>query len=154
MYEAPLVRMHMQVVDSLYCEALLLMDEARAYFDAASENPAPNMTPANRIALSCESLKTTTRLMTVVAWLIALRSAGAEPATVAAHRLGSAIPAADESCRSFPDGARILIAASEELYRRADRLQLMLLNAADRPDSPVHSLVARLETAICAQRAA
>lgn len=63
------------IVDALYCEALVLADEARAAFDlsgrltAASENQ-----DLARIALSCEALRTTTRMMHAIAWLLNQRA--------------------------------------------------------------------------------
>src|SRR5690606_4193963 len=63
------------IVESLYCDALILTDEARATFDlsgrlaqvGADEDLA-------RIALSCEALRTTTRMMHLLAWLLNQRA--------------------------------------------------------------------------------
>ena len=63
------------IVNALYGEALVLADEARAAFDlsgrltAASENE-----DLARIALSCEALRTTTRMMHAIAWLLNQRA--------------------------------------------------------------------------------
>lgn len=64
-----------RIVEALYSEALLLSDEVRAAFalsgrleDAgASAGRAEDRT---RIALSCEALRTTTRMMHAIAWLL------------------------------------------------------------------------------------
>lgn len=63
------------IVEALYCEALVLADDARAAFDLsgrltlASENE-----DLARIALSCEALRTTTRMMHAIAWLLNQRA--------------------------------------------------------------------------------
>ena len=56
------------IIEALYCEALVLADEVRAAFDLA-----PRRCEAEdfvRIALSVEGLRTTTRMMHVLAWLL------------------------------------------------------------------------------------
>lgn len=57
------------IIETLYCEALVLADEVRATFDLA-----PRPFTANedlvRIALSVEGLRTTTRMMHILAWLL------------------------------------------------------------------------------------
>lgn len=57
------------IIESLYCEALVLADEVRAAFDLA---PRPHGMDDDliRIALSIEGLRTTTRIMHVLAWLL------------------------------------------------------------------------------------
>src|SRR6476469_10782418 len=56
------------IIEALYCEALVLADEVRAAFDLApSRSGEEDMV---RIALSVEGLRTTTRLMHVLAWLL------------------------------------------------------------------------------------
>ena len=56
------------IIEALYCEALVLADEVRAAFDLApSRCTEEDMV---RIALSCEGLRTTTRMMHVLAWLL------------------------------------------------------------------------------------
>lgn len=56
------------IIEALYCEALVLADEVRASFDLA---PARGLDEDHvRIALSVEGLRTTTRMMHVLAWLL------------------------------------------------------------------------------------
>lgn len=56
------------IIEALYCEALVLADEVRAAFDLAPPRCADE--DMVRIALSCEGLRTTTRMMHVLAWLL------------------------------------------------------------------------------------
>ena len=68
-----------QIIEGLYCEALTLADEVRARFAPA---PPEQMSVARsdadedltRIARSCEGLRTTTRIMHAIAWLLNQRS--------------------------------------------------------------------------------
>ena len=64
-----------QIVESLYCEALVLADEVRAAFSLARRTEsAGDDEDLFRIALSCEGLRTTTRMMHALAWLLNQRS--------------------------------------------------------------------------------
>lgn len=60
-----------RIVEGLYCEALVLSDEVRAAFDLSGRiEQTGTDEDAARIALSCEALRTTTRMMHAVAWLL------------------------------------------------------------------------------------
>ena len=67
-------RMHRQVIEELYEETLLLADEARAAFDLRGREPGDSDANATRIALSIEGLRTTTRIMNLLAWLLNQRA--------------------------------------------------------------------------------
>lgn len=60
-----------RLIEGLYCEALVLSDEVRAHFNltnrASASGPSENEA---QVALSCESLRTTTRMMHATAWLL------------------------------------------------------------------------------------
>src|ERR1700759_371780 len=93
-------RIHRKLVDSLYVEAMLLADEARAYFDEVGRDERDALDAMNRVAFSCESLKVTTRLMHVIAWLLTQRAVDAGELSVRdaldpARRLGEAPVNAD-----------------------------------------------------------
>jgi len=57
------------IVEELYCEANVLADEVRTVFAPAVSELMPIEQPLRR-ALECEGLKTTTRIMHVLAWLL------------------------------------------------------------------------------------
>lgn len=61
------------IVEELYCEALVLADDVRAAFDLTTPRDI-GKTDLTRIALSTEGLKTTTRVMHVLAWLLNQRA--------------------------------------------------------------------------------
>ncbi len=56
------------IIETLYCEALVLADEVRTAFDLAPARAGDE--DLVRIALSVEGLRTTTRMMHVLAWLL------------------------------------------------------------------------------------
>jgi len=60
------------IIESLYCEALVLADEVRAAFDLRPTRAGAE--DLVRIALSVEGLRTTTRMMHVLAWLLNYRA--------------------------------------------------------------------------------
>lgn len=137
-----------KLIGGLYTEAMLLADEARAYFDDIGSQMRETMTPLARVGLSCESLKVTTRLMHVIAWLLAQRAslAGRNEKIPA---LAAATPSDAAMLAALPEDARSLIAASMELYARIARLEARM--AAPIPDpalfSPALALRQRLERA-------
>ena len=113
-----------KLLDSLYTEAMLLADEARSYFDR--DQMCNNLSPEISVAFSCESLKVTTRLMHSIAWLLnqkALRAGelSLSEAVSDARDLGYAPSSDTYQVERFPDEARTLIAASEDLYYRLQR---------------------------------
>src|SRR3954453_19702948 len=70
----PQVRITSRLIDSLYTESMLLADEARSYFDEAGREERQTLEPFARVGFACESLKVTTRIMHIVAWLLTQRA--------------------------------------------------------------------------------
>ena len=59
------------IVETLYADALALADEARAAFDMSGRLDVIGASEElSRIALSCEALRTTTRMLHALAWLL------------------------------------------------------------------------------------
>jgi len=116
-----------RLVSALYTDAMLLADEARSYFDDRSRRDRDTLPPVARVAFSCESLKVTTRLMHVIAWLLTRRAVDAgelspRAALDPSRRLGEA-PLVDRTVvNKLPARARALVAASVALHRRAAAL--------------------------------
>ena len=141
-----------KLVASLYTEAMLLADEARSYFDSNGRSDRDSLDPVDRVGFSCESLKVTTRLMHVIAWLLTQRAIEAGELTLAqgrekTRRLGES-PESDESLvEKLPEGAVHLVKASQELFARVSRLDEG--SAATEPQaSPARSLMSRLERSL------
>ncbi len=116
-----------RVVGALYVEAMLLADEVRAYFDEAGREERDALAPIERVTFSCESLKVTTRLMHIIAWLLLRRAIengelSPEAAREPGRRLGEASQSDPAVIATLPERARQLIGASCDLYRRVARL--------------------------------
>ncbi|HEX8642755.1 MAG TPA: DUF1465 family protein [Allosphingosinicella sp.] len=141
-----------RVIDSLYVEAMVLADEARAYFDSAGRDDRLALDPKVRIGFACESLKVTTRLMQIVAWLLTRRaiSAGELPPDAAIapeRRLGDA-PESDEAVLPLlPESALTLIRSSRELYERIRRIDDGAAPEEEQA-SPARSLLNRLQRSL------
>ena len=118
-----------QIVDGLYCEALVLSDEVRATFTLSGRIDAVR---ANedliRIALSCEALRTTTRMMHAIAWLLNHRAYFlGELSDFQLRRAGRLSPdlqgPTDPGNLAFlNEDVRELIAATDRFYARLLRL--------------------------------
>lgn len=145
----PEARITPRLIDSLYTEAMILADEARAYFDEAGRDDRMVLEPFARVGFACESLKVTTRIMHIVAWLLTQRavesgelrsSDGRRPE----RRLGHASVSDPLIVAQLPEAAERLITASTDLYARIARLDEGQLD--DEPAaSPARALMGRLE---------
>ncbi|WP_225010006.1 DUF1465 family protein [Novosphingobium percolationis] len=128
-----------RIVEGLYAEALVLADEVRARFerlraqdfariailDSGRDCPADDVA---RVQLSCEALRTTTRVMHCLAWLLNHRAHFAGELTelqLRRHgRLVANFPASDAAALALlPAEARMLVHESERLYERIMRLE-------------------------------
>src|SRR5437762_12697558 len=123
----PQVRITSRLIDSLYTEAMLLADEARSYFDDAGRDDRVMLEPFARVGFACESLKVTTRIMHIVAWLLTQRAveSGEIPMIEGRRperRLGNAQESDPIVLATLPPSAQRLISASAELYARVQRL--------------------------------
>ena len=142
-----------RLVASLYTEAMLLADEARSYFDQGGRADRDSLAPIDRVGFSCESLKVTTRLMHVIAWLLTQRAVEAGELTRAqarrpARRLGEA-PDSDEALLArLPPSALALVSASRDLYARVKRLDEAAGLGPEPQASPARSLISRLERSL------
>ena len=151
MGETETSRIHRRLADSLYIEAMLLADEARAYFDELGREERDSMEAVNRVAFSCESLKVTTRLMHIIAWLLTQRAVDAgelapRDALSPSRRLGTAPETDAAVMAAMPDQCIAIMATSIDLYRRVARLD----DALDEPvynASPARSMMDRLALA-------
>jgi regulator of CtrA degradation len=143
------VRITSRLIDALYTEAMLLADEARSYFDDAGRDERATLEPFARVGFACESLKVTTRIMHIVAWLLTQRAiesgeipggGGRRPE----RKLGHAQDTDPVVIASLPPAAQRLVSASADLYARVKRLDEGGLEAAA-PQSPARALMGRLE---------
>lgn len=136
------------MVDTLYLDAMVLADEARSYFDDYGRSDRDALAPGERIAFSCESIKVTTRLMHVIAWLLTQRAVEAGELSAAAardpsRRLGPAPETTGAALAAMPWSARGLIRASIDIHRRVAALD----EPAAPAESPARALFERLAVA-------
>ena len=155
--EAPVpeARITPRLVDSFYTEAMLLADEARSYFDEAGRDDRALLDPFVRVSFACESLKVTTRIMHIVAWLLTQRAIetgeipfreGRRPE----RRLGHAQESEPAVVARLPQEAQRLVGASSDLYIRVKRLDEGSF-ADEPPLSPARALMGRLERGLSGQ---
>jgi regulator of CtrA degradation len=146
---APQYQLTAKLIDALYTEAMVLADEARSYFDSER---AREIAPADvAVAFSCESLKVTTRLMHVIAWLLNQKAirAGEIHANDMMHELDELgyAPATDDwMVARMPEEARSLILASEDLYYRVQRIAAHMQAEADELPEP-HRMIEQIRRA-------
>lgn len=146
--------LHVEIIEDLYSEALMLADEARAVFDLRFSDDMEDHEDLARIALSIEGLRTTTRLMHVLAWLLNQRAYRAgELSDLQMARCGK-LPAERASdpgnlARLEPE-TRELIAESERLHARVTRLD-RARTTAPAAETPVADLRGRIAAAFAGQ---
>ncbi len=140
-----------KLAESFYTEAMLLADEMRSYFDREGRDERDDLSPQGRVQFACESLKATTRLMHVIAWLATRRAL--DSGELDDGQVGPQDRALTEVTASEPDvlgamptTARKLILAGIDLYERVGRLA----DGIEAPitiASPARALFRRLEGA-------
>jgi len=151
----PQVRITSRLIDSLYTEAMLLADEARSYFDDAGRDERAMLEPFARVGFACESLKVTTRIMHIVAWLLTQRAIESGEIPGAAGRrperkLGHAQDSDPTVIEGLPPAAQRLVNSSIDLYARVKRLDDGGLET-EAPQSPARALMGLLERGLGGQ---
>lgn len=144
------------IVDALYREALALADSARDTFDLSGRiTTVSENEDLARIALSCEALRTTTRMMHAIAWLLNQRAHFAgELSGEQLRRHGRLPPSQPE-----PDPEQLallspmvneLIERSRRFYARIQRLDDASRSQPEAYPTNVHHLRDRLGKAVSA----
>jgi regulator of CtrA degradation len=127
-----------RLVGALYTEAMVLADEARSYFDRLGREERDGLDPVLRVGFSCESLKVTTRLMHIIAWLLTQRAVEAGELSAAqarrpARRLGEEPESDAALVAKLPQTAQALVDVGPEVEPHP---------------SPARSLLSRLERSL------
>ncbi|QZD96589.1 DUF1465 family protein [Qipengyuania gelatinilytica] len=142
---------HEQVVEDLYAEALALADEARAVFDLRDEASHGNSPNEVRIALSVEGLRTTTRVMHVLAWLLnqrAYHSGELSKSQLRRHgTLGEERPSDPANMALLEPATRMLIRETERLHARIARLDEEMRAGDEAESDPVSAMQGRIAQA-------
>ena len=142
------------IVEALYNEALLLADEARAAFDLSGRlTLASEDEDLARIALSCEALRTTTRMMHAIAWLLNQRAYFAgELSEFQLRRHGRLPPpqpdgSPDQLAMLGPE-IESLIGRTRRFYARVERLDAAWRTRFAMHPAAIHRLRERLGSAV------
>ena len=140
-----------QVVETLYEEALILADEARLAFDAEH---TLGKSPEEKLARSVEGMKTTTRIMHSLAWLLNQRARFAGELSEKQIKLYGALPSDQCSERSYVEilsaEAQSVVLDSEALHQRIARLDRQQRVEGASVGGPALDLQDRLERAFAA----
>ncbi len=118
-------------VNTTYSDALALLVEARNYVTYRQNVDERGLLPKERVRISVETMRLTTRLTQAMAWLLAQRAVqqgelsqiqavGPEYA-LGGHDICLDTGAVDPE--TLPEGLRSLLDRSLELYKRVDRLE-------------------------------
>lgn len=113
-----------RIIEGLYCEALVLSDEVRSAFIPSTQDGNPAATDEVALALSCEGLRTTTRMMQSVAWLLNHRAyLAGNLSEVQLRRYGKLHSCAEAD----PDRLALLSPALQDLIRATELFYARLL---------------------------
>lgn len=151
-----------RIIEALYAEALVLAEEVRAVFDrlrqghdkralvGANDDPDADLA---HVQVSCEALRTTTRIMHCLAWLLNHRAYFAgELSELQLRRHGRLIasfPLSDPvQVLALPADAQRCVHDSERLYARIQRLERAWRGAPDTSGTAIERLRQRLAAAI------
>ncbi|MDY7098351.1 MAG: DUF1465 family protein [Pseudomonadota bacterium] len=140
------------IIEALYTEALLLADDVRAVFAQGAiipdEQAGTTKDAMIRLALSTEGLKTTTRMMHILAWLLNQRAYFSGELNEKQVRLHGALPvdrsADDEQLQLLEPETRELIAETERLHGRIARLDEAWRQNFAMTSSPVRAFQERI----------
>jgi regulator of CtrA degradation len=144
------VAINRRIIEGLYSEALVLSDEVRSAFDLSNRESGAEAAAA-RVNLSSEALRTTTRMMHALAWLLNQRAyLAGELSELQLRRYGQLPPDragdATDSEEPLPPEVRNLIKASRQFYARLQRLDREWRERT--PETPVAALRERIGSAL------
>lgn len=140
------------IVESLYCEALVLADEVRAVFDLYRLQDNGVQTDLTRAAMAAEGLRTTTRMMHILAWLLNHRAFfSGELSEFQLRRHGTLPPdrsAEPEQLARLERTTCELIAETERMHERIARLDKAWHDRFETRPAAILHLRKRLDRAI------
>lgn len=136
-----------------YQEGMRLVEETSAYLDGPGREAARNLSRDASLAYAGESMRLTTRLMQVAAWLLVRKAVHEGEITVEdsmseKYRLASkeiARSARLAGAHALPNELLALISRSELLYARVERLDTQLRAQATVPRHPMAEQLNRVE---------
>ncbi len=140
------------IVEDLYCDALMLADEVRSIFDLTPVQAASEEGDRRRLSLSIEGLRTTTRVMHVLAWLLNHRayfSGELSEFQLTRHsKLPADRPSDPENLAFLEPATRELVLESQKLHERIARLDAAWRARSNSQPSEIQNLHQRLDEAV------
>eukprot|EP00439_Symbiodinium_sp_Y106_P087546 s1_g82.t1 len=123
-----------QLFQRTYREGMALVEEAATYLDGPGRDQAKDLPRVTALAYATESMRLTTRLMQVAAWLLVQKAVNegdmtesdalADKYALGGRELGRAKKM--DGTDLLPDALKDLIVRSENIYRRIDRLDAQM----------------------------
>lgn len=157
LFMALLPSLNPRIIEALYAEALGLAETVRLRFERLRQETArangADDEDLRRVQVSCEALRTTTRVMHCLAWLLNHRAHFAgELSELQLRRHGRLIanfPASEaDVVGTMPMDVQALVHESERLYQRIQRLEQSWRTQGISGDSAVRRLRERLSHAV------
>lgn len=139
--------------EKTYHDAIALVSDTVGYLENQGIIDRDSLDAFGRTAFAAESLRLTTRLMQVVSWFMVQRAVmngeiSKDQACEPERRLGAVDLCLDDSMAgigNLPEGMQDLLSRSRSLFEQVCRVEEMLLREPDGIESPVHSLLNRLD---------
>lgn len=144
-----------QMFRKTFQEGMALVEETAAYLDGPGRAQSQELPRRAALTYAGESMRLTTRLMQVASWLLVQRAIQEGEMTIAEaakekYRLG-----AQDICRATKPEAReilperlvALLARSENLYERVERLDQAIYRGAGAPTESVMNQLEKLRSA-------
>jgi regulator of CtrA degradation len=130
-----------------YDEAMALLEESRDYVAYTIESDQRHVPAGSRLTAGYESMRVTSRLTQVMAWLLAQKAMHAgeiTPAELASEKYslgGASVCCGDDSAgrTDLPSRLRRLMDASHRLYQRVERLDAMVRRSVENEALPDHN---------------
>lgn len=136
-----------------YREGMALVEEAATYLDGPGREQAKDLPRATALAYATESMRLTTRLMQVAAWLLVRKAVhegdmSEDEALTEKYELGGrdlARGAGIKGSELLPDALKDLVTRSESIFSRIDRLDAQLRAEAPVEQTTLTEQQARVE---------
>jgi regulator of CtrA degradation len=140
------------IIEDLYCEALILADEARSIFDLTPVRDTGDEANQLRLVMSVEGLRTTTRVMHVLAWLLNQRAFFAGELSETQLRRHSKLPPDRQpetgNLELLSPETRRLVLDSQQMHQRIARLDSQWRERGDMGPEAIMGLQQRLGQSI------
>lgn len=145
---APTGNINRPIIEALYCEALVLADEVRSMFDLNPIRETGDEADRTRLALSVEGLRTTTRVMHVLAWLLNYRAFFSGELNELQLRRHSKLPVdripEPANMARLESPVRALIGESVRMHARVRRLDAEWSEQSSARPVAIHAMQTRL----------